>query len=170
MRLSVATNFDDRLIERIREYPVFEVYGKLPADLVGGGRASLMLGPLSGRELRRHIGTVHRHGLEFNYLLNAACLDNLELTRSGRRRIHRLLGWLATSRSTRDGRDPFVSSSRKSTSSSGGWASPRPTMCQRHTGPRCGGSITLNSPLNREFETLAEIRRARAGPRTSSSW
>ncbi len=34
MRLSVATNFDDSLIEQIKEYSVFEVYGKLPSDLI----------------------------------------------------------------------------------------------------------------------------------------
>ena len=167
MRLSVATNFDDRLIERIREYPVFEVYGKLPADLVGGGRASLMLGPLSARDLRRHIATVHRHGLEFNYLLNAACLDNLELTRGGRRRIHRFLGWL---------RDlevdavtvaiPFLLEFVKQHFPElrvrvGVFAEADHVLNVKHWAAMGADSITLNSPfVNRELETLAEIRRA----------
>ncbi len=93
MRLSVAANFDDRLLERIAGYPVFEVYGKLPSDLIGGGRASVMLGPVSRRRLQRHIETAHRHGIQFHSPLNAACLDNMELTRGGRRRIRRLLRW-----------------------------------------------------------------------------
>ena len=32
MRLSVATNFDDELIEQIADYPVTEIYGKLTSD------------------------------------------------------------------------------------------------------------------------------------------
>lgn len=40
MKLSVATNFDDRLIDKLKDYPVYEVYGKLQQDYVGGGRPS----------------------------------------------------------------------------------------------------------------------------------
>ena len=38
--LSVATNFDDGLLDVLSGYPVTEVFGKLPSDAVGGGRAS----------------------------------------------------------------------------------------------------------------------------------
>ena len=37
MKLSVATNFDDNLIEELKKYPVYEVYGKLKEDGIGGG-------------------------------------------------------------------------------------------------------------------------------------
>ena len=40
MKLSVATNFDDELIDKLKDYPVYEVYGKLQQDYVGGGRPS----------------------------------------------------------------------------------------------------------------------------------
>ncbi len=95
MRLSVATNFDPSLIGGIKGYPVYELFGKLPSDPLGGGRASYMLSPLPKRALAAHVRDAHRHGLRFNYLLNAACLDNREWSRKGQREIRRLLDWLA---------------------------------------------------------------------------
>ena len=38
MKISLATNFDNRLIEQVKEYPVYEIYGKMKSDLIGGGR------------------------------------------------------------------------------------------------------------------------------------
>lgn len=95
MRISLATNFDDALPALVAPYGVFELYGKLPADVVGGGRATFMLAPTSRHDLERHVAACRRAGLGFNYLLNAACLDNLEYTRGGQRRIRRLLDWLS---------------------------------------------------------------------------
>ena len=95
MRLSVATNFRPDLIERIKGYPVWELFGKLPVDALGGGRASYMLAAVSKQALAAHVREARRHGIRFNYLLNAACLDNREWTRKGQRQIRRLLDWLA---------------------------------------------------------------------------
>ncbi len=95
MRLSVATNFEPDLIEGIKDYPVHELFGKLPADPVGGGRASYMLSPVPKRALAAHVREAHRNGIRFNYLLNAACLNNREWTRRGQREIRGLLDWLA---------------------------------------------------------------------------
>src|SRR3989338_4353259 len=91
MRLSVATNFDDVLIDQLRDAPVYDVYGKLTSDVVGGGRSSYMLRRVSRRRLTQQIRAVHAAGFQFNYLLNAACLDNREYTREGQRQIRRLL-------------------------------------------------------------------------------
>ena len=44
---SVGTNFDDRLIEKIKDFNVYEVYGKLSRDIVGGGRSSFLLGEVT---------------------------------------------------------------------------------------------------------------------------
>ena len=74
MRLSVATNFQPDLVEGIKGYPVYELFGKLPADSLGGGRASYMLSPISKRGVAAHVRDARRHGIRFNYLLNAACL------------------------------------------------------------------------------------------------
>ena len=33
MKISLATNFDDSLIDKVKEYPIYEVYGKLKKDI-----------------------------------------------------------------------------------------------------------------------------------------
>ncbi|KAF0242084.1 MAG: peptidase [Planctomycetota bacterium] len=93
MRFSLATNFEDDLIERIAPHPVRELFGKLSSDAAGGGRASLQIPGIGRRAARRHVEAARRKGIGFNYLLNAACLDNLEFTRAGQKALRRLLGW-----------------------------------------------------------------------------
>ncbi len=95
MKLSVACNFDPQLIDSIKEFPVYELYGKLTSDIVGGGRASFTLPFVGKKKIRDYIQRVHEAGLEFNYLLNASCFENRELTRKGQKEIRRLLDWLA---------------------------------------------------------------------------
>jgi collagenase-like PrtC family protease len=92
--LSVATNFDDGLLEAFSGYPVTEIFGKLPSDAVGGGRASFMLPPLSRRRFERHVENARSKGIGFNYLLNPACMDNREFTRQGQREIEALLEYV----------------------------------------------------------------------------
>ncbi|MGE5189231.1 MAG: U32 family peptidase [Gemmatimonadota bacterium] len=94
MRLSVATNFDPALVEAIRGYPVVEVFGKLREDAVGGGRAPYQLARVTRRELAEHVRQARRAGIGFNYLLNASCLGNREITRAGQRDIEDLASWL----------------------------------------------------------------------------
>ena len=94
MKLSVAANYDAALVPQLAAYPVTEVYGKFAADSFGGGRPSYMGTPLSERELREHVGLLARHGIAFNYLLNAACMGNREWTRRWQRRLAWLLDTL----------------------------------------------------------------------------
>ena len=94
MRLSAATNFDDELLQELQGYPVVEVFGKLPRDFVGGGRASYMLAPVSRGRVKRHVAEARKRGIRFNYLLNPVCLGNREFRRWGQRRIAALLDWL----------------------------------------------------------------------------
>ena len=46
MKLTVPANYDLEVVPALARYPVTEVYGKLPGDLVGGGRPSYMGTPL----------------------------------------------------------------------------------------------------------------------------
>jgi collagenase-like PrtC family protease len=92
--LSVATNFDNGLLDAISGYPVTEVFGKLSSDPIGGGRASFMLPPLSRKRFEHHVATARSKGIEFNYLLNPACMDNREYTRQGQREIEALLEYI----------------------------------------------------------------------------
>ena len=94
MRLSVATNFDPALVEAMKGYPVVEFFGKLREDTVGGGRAPYQLARVSRKRLADHVRQARLAGIEFNYLLNASCLGNREMTRTGQREIEELAGWL----------------------------------------------------------------------------
>jgi collagenase-like PrtC family protease len=94
MKFSVATNFKPDLVEALRGYPVSELFGKLPSDSVGGGRASFMLSPLTARQFRAHVQEAAKSGIGFNYLINPACLDNREYTRPGQADLERLLGFV----------------------------------------------------------------------------
>jgi collagenase-like PrtC family protease len=94
MKLTVAANYDPQLVPKLSPYPVSEVYGKFPVDIVGGGRPSYMGSPLSRRQLREYVSLLAEHGIAFNYLLNAACMGNREWTRSWQKRLTSLLGSL----------------------------------------------------------------------------
>lgn len=83
MKFSIGTNFDDRLIDAIREIDtarsIKSVFGKLRKDITGGGRASMILPKLTMKGLARYIDYCHKNGLKFNYLLNPMCLGNKEI-------------------------------------------------------------------------------------------
>jgi collagenase-like PrtC family protease len=88
---SVATNFEPDLLPALVGLPVAELFGKLPSDSIGGGRASFMLARTRERQLKAHVADAARRGIGFNYLINPACLDNREFTRKGIRDIERTL-------------------------------------------------------------------------------
>ena len=94
MKFSVPTNWHNDLLAEIERPEIDEVYGKLDADFVGGGRSSYLLPPVSAKQAQLHIQQIHKKGIRFNYLLNAPCLDNKEFTISGQRKLHKLIHWL----------------------------------------------------------------------------
>ena len=94
MKLSLAANYDSNLLPQVAPLGVTEIYGKLPYDVVGGGRPSYMATPMDRRELAEYVGACHHHNIEFNYLLNASCLGNDEWTGRFQRRFIGLLDWL----------------------------------------------------------------------------
>jgi len=94
MYFFIPTNWQEDLILRLKNNSIGGLYGKLTADFVGGGKLSYQLPQVSKKHAANHVKEIHKRGLKFNYLLNALCLDNLEWTRSGQRRLHSLLDWL----------------------------------------------------------------------------
>jgi len=94
MKFSVGTNFQDDFIAKIKKDSVAELYGKLTSDFIGGGRPSYLLSNITKDKVKKHVEDAHKHGLKFNYLLNAFCLDNKEYTVSGQKRLRQLLDWL----------------------------------------------------------------------------
>jgi len=96
MKLSVACTFEPGLIPRLAAFPeVYEIYGKLRSDCIGGGRASYTLRHVSNRQLEATVREAHDRGIAFNYLINAASLGGLEQTAGGRREIRKLLDHIA---------------------------------------------------------------------------
>lgn len=94
MKLSVGTNFDDELLHRIKDSDVKLVYGKLSDDIFGGGRPTMALPTISKEDLERHINLAHKYGIEFNYLMNTNCMDNLEFETDFNRRLFETIKWL----------------------------------------------------------------------------
>lgn len=94
MKISLATNFDDNLIDQIKEYPVYEVYGKLKEDIVGGGRPDNSLSDVSKSILERHVKKVREAGIKFNYLLNGSCLANKEQSEEWQKQFRKFLDYL----------------------------------------------------------------------------
>ncbi len=96
MKLSVAYTFEPGIISRLARYPqVYEIYGKLDKDLVGGGRSTYTLRPTSRRAVVRSVNEAHAYGISFNYLLNGATLGGVEQTRRGQKQIRSYLDWLS---------------------------------------------------------------------------
>ncbi|HOT45577.1 MAG TPA: U32 family peptidase [Spirochaetota bacterium] len=94
MKFSVACSFDDALLEGLAPYPVYELYGKLTSDYFGGGRPSFYLPSIDKQKCADFVKKTHEKGMEFNYLLNASTMGNMEYTSEGQREINHLLGWL----------------------------------------------------------------------------
>lgn len=95
MKLTVPTNWQTALIEKIKKPNVDTVYGKLDRDFAGGGRPSCISLKVTRKKAEKHISRIHKSGLNFHYLLNTSCIGGQELTRTGQKKLHRLLSWLS---------------------------------------------------------------------------
>lgn len=94
MNLSLGTNFDNELLHKISDTNVTLVYGKLPNDIFGGGRPSMALPDISVKDLKSHIELAHQYGIEFNYLMNTNCMDNMEFESNFNRKLLDTIKWL----------------------------------------------------------------------------
>ncbi|MCK5686253.1 U32 family peptidase [bacterium] len=91
MKLTIPANWQEDFFDKIDFSKVHEVYGKLPGDFVGGGRASVIFNKVPLSTFKNHVLKIKEMGISFNYLLNATCLDNLEFTRNGNKQIRKLM-------------------------------------------------------------------------------
>lgn len=94
MKLTIPCNFEDDFFEKIDFSQVAEIYGKLSTDLIGGGRPALTMPSISKSKVEKFVKETHKRGMEFNYLINGTCFDNLEISKKGYRQIRELLDWL----------------------------------------------------------------------------
>ena len=96
MQLSVAANWDMALLEGLAAIPeVTSIYAKVPFDVVGGGRAGVVVPSVDWDFAAAYIDAAHRHDLSFCYLVNAPCLGNLEQFEEGKKSILSFIGLLA---------------------------------------------------------------------------
>jgi len=98
MEFCVPTNWQGRIIKGFgladTKGQIKEAYGKLAFDDVGGGRTASALAFVSKGSAKEHVRQLRRKGIRFSYLLNSLCMDNLEFTSVGQRKIRGLLDWL----------------------------------------------------------------------------
>lgn len=96
IKLSVPLNWQEDFIAKFPNATIVELYGRLNCDFVGGSIiCNTVTGPFfSKKKLASYIIQIHKQGLKFNYVLDGTCLDNLEWTRSGQRKIRSFLDWL----------------------------------------------------------------------------
>ncbi|MBI5417870.1 U32 family peptidase [Candidatus Poribacteria bacterium] len=95
MRLIVPTNWDDKLIDKLKGFPVDLLYAKLKRDIIGGGRPASALPEITKKQAARHIQKAHETGLKFNYVLNSVCLGNQEFIKTYKDSILREIEWIA---------------------------------------------------------------------------
>ncbi|MEM4046887.1 MAG: peptidase U32 family protein [Metallosphaera sp.] len=87
MRLVVGTNFDDNLIERIREFPVTHIFGSHTKTLTGHGRASFVLPNVDDERFKDHLDLAHERGIKFLYTMNTATLNGKEYSETFVRKL-----------------------------------------------------------------------------------
>lgn len=94
MKISLATNYENDLIEQIKGYPIYEVYGKLKNDIIGGGRPDDELKDIEIINFENHVKTVRKNRIKFNYLLNGSCLSNNEQNKEWQDNLKKFLEYL----------------------------------------------------------------------------
>lgn len=94
MNISISTNFDNKLIDQVKDYGVTNLFGKLTHDFIGGGLETKYLDQIDKDKIEKHVKHAHKNGLTVNYTLNPPCIGNEEFTEEGKKQIKILLDWL----------------------------------------------------------------------------
>ena len=95
IKFHVATNWDLALIDELAQYPVSGVYGVSDHTIVGGGRPSFLLQKVTEDDVADYIQKIHQKGMEFSYLLNAPCMNNMEYDPHHHKEILNYLQWIS---------------------------------------------------------------------------
>ena len=89
---SLATSFEDELIDGVADLPVSQIYGKIEGDGFGGGRPRFLVPKIGWHRFRKHVEHARSKGIAFDYLLNAADGGTGDIaTPEGYRRLRKLL-------------------------------------------------------------------------------
>ena len=77
------------------KYPVISLYGVADHTLVGGGRPSFLLPKISEEKIADYIRKVHEKKIEFSYLLNAPCMNNMEYDPHYHKELLKYIQWIS---------------------------------------------------------------------------
>ncbi|MDD3345675.1 MAG: U32 family peptidase [Candidatus Omnitrophica bacterium] len=96
MKFAIPATWQDDFLPAVRKTATgLEIYGKLNSDFFGGSKPSFQLPRISRKKFERSLAAIHQAGFKFNYLLDSTCIDNLEWTIGGQRKIRLFLDWLS---------------------------------------------------------------------------
>ncbi len=95
MKLSVAYNGDLDLIEKLKCYKsVSNIFGAPSKMVTGGGRSSFVLPEITEGDIEKAVKNSHANNIEFNYVMNSACMGNKEYTDEKYKEIIEHLDWI----------------------------------------------------------------------------
>ena len=101
MRYSIATSWDNELLEKIEglnntisKNQIKEIYGSFPKAIIGCGRPGNFLPQITQEQFENHIKLAQKKGLDFNYTLNSPSFDFTSLYNSKRKKLISFLTYL----------------------------------------------------------------------------
>ncbi len=95
MKFSVATSFEKGFVDKVKKYPVYEIFGALSLSNLNTVLSAPFLPFVDKELLQKTIDDAHKVGIKFNYILNNTCTGNIEHTNHGIRNIKNFLKWLS---------------------------------------------------------------------------
>ena len=97
MKLLVPTNWDPDLILPLSKLEAdVELYGVLPTSMIGSGGRGPDNVHMVENQAEDYIERAHSAGLEFDYILNAPSMSNMEWDEDTHRELLEHLGWITS--------------------------------------------------------------------------
>lgn len=94
MKISLATNWREDLLEQVDGSMVDNFFGTFDQTLTGGGRPGYALTRVKKEFARKYIEKARSKGIKFNYLLNGSCMGNTEYEKKTHLELIDHLKWL----------------------------------------------------------------------------
>lgn len=166
MKFELACNWDKGLLGGLKVFGPVELFGGIPGGIISGGRASFVAPEITEAEAADYIKAARGDGHSFNFLLNASCLDNREYRRDEFNKILKHIEWV-----TGTGADsvtvaiPYLLQIIKKhfpglKVNVSSWARVESVRRAQFFEEMGADAIVLSEEVNRDFRTLAAIRRA----------
>ena len=97
MQLLVPTNWDPALIAPLSNLQAdVQLYGVLPSSMIGSGGSGPDIAYMARDQVYEYIEQAHGAGLQFDYLLNAPSMGNMEWDENTHRDLLEHLKWISS--------------------------------------------------------------------------